>query len=147
MIRVRERTCRAQLAHRIPVGRKSEEFHDTPAPLKYLFTHCSYTALCMCALSPARLPLGRRNDFFFSFFFLFDPPRHMEFLGQGSDLSHSCDLCHSGGGNARSLIHCAQPGIEPASHCCRDTTIPIAPQQELKNDFLFIPLLPIIPST
>ena len=28
------------------------------------------------------------------------------------------------------LTHCAGPGIEPASWCCRDTSDPISPQQE-----------------
>ena len=40
--------------------------------------------------------------------------RHMEFPGQGSDLSHRCDLCHSCG-NTGSLTHCAGPGIKPVS--------------------------------
>ena len=31
------------------------------------------------------------------------------------------------------LIHCAGPGMEPASLCCRDTTDPVAPQWELPN--------------
>ena len=40
----------------------------------------------------------------------------MEFPGQGSDLSHSCDLLCSCG-NAGSLTHCARLEIKPASHC------------------------------
>ena len=36
-----------------------------------------------------------------------------KFLGQGSNLSHSCDLRHSCG-NAGSLTHCTGPGIKPA---------------------------------
>ena len=51
--------------------------------------------------------------------------RHMEFLGQRSDVSHSCS-------NARSLTHCAGPGIESATQCFRDTANPISPQQELQ---------------
>ena len=50
-------------------------------------------------------------------FFLFSflaAPWYMEFLGQGSDRSHSCDLSHSCS-NARSSRHCAGPGMEPAS--------------------------------
>ena len=60
--------------------------------------------------SPGTLPVshcvtsGRQNPikilFFFSFFFCFFPflaaPWHMEFPGLGSDLSLSCNLCHSG---------------------------------------------------
>ena len=37
-----------------------------------------------------------------------------KFLGEGSNLSCICNLHHSCG-NADSLIHCARPGIEPAS--------------------------------
>ena len=36
-----------------------------------------------------------------------------KFVGQGSNLSHSCDLCHSCG-NAGLLAHCTGWGIEPA---------------------------------
>ena len=39
-------------------------------------------------------------------------PSRQEFLGQGSDLSRICNLSCSYG-NARSLTHCASPGIEP----------------------------------
>ena len=42
----------------------------------------------------------------------------MESPGQRSDPSHSC-------GNARPLIHCVGPGIEPASQCCRVSPIPL----------------------
>ena len=52
-------------------------------------------------------------------------PWHMEFPGQGSDVSHSC-------GNTR-------PGIEPVSWHSRDAAAakPIAPQQELPQ-YLFL---------
>ena len=36
--------------------------------------------------------------------------QHMNFLGWGLNLSHSCNLCHSYG-NAGSLTHCATVGI------------------------------------
>ena len=59
--------------------------------------------------------------------------KHMEFLGQGSDLSCSCSLCHSCNlrhscSNARSLTHCAGLRIEPVPRSFRDTANPIAPQ-------------------
>ena len=55
--------------------------------------------------------------FFFSFFFsLLAAPRHMEFPGRGSDLSHSFNLCHSCG-NARSLNPLFQTG---ESNLCPD---------------------------
>ena len=54
----------------------------------------------------------------------------MEFLGQGSNLSHSCDLCCSCS-NARSLTHCAGPGIKPASRRSGVPANPVVQQQEL----------------
>ena len=51
--------------------------------------------------------------FFFSFLFL-AALWHMEFRGQGSDLSHSCDLLHSCG-NAGSLTYYVRLGIKPVS--------------------------------
>ena len=57
-------------------------------------------------------------------------PWNMEFLGQGLDLTHSCDLscsCFSAG----SLTHCAGPGIEPESQSSREAADPIVPQREL----------------
>ena len=57
-------------------------------------------------------------------------PRHMEISGQGSDLSHSCDLsCNRD--NVGSLTHCARPGIKPVSQCSQDAADPVAPQREL----------------
>ena len=63
----------------------------------------------------------------------------MESLGQGSDPSRSCNLSCSGG-HARSLTHCAGPGIEPASQCPQEAADPIAPQCELHILLLFMPL-------
>ena len=60
--------------------------------------------------------------------------RHMEFLGQGSDLSCSYS-------NTRSLILCARPGIEPVSLDCRNTPDPIVPQQEPPASLLQSPRL------
>ena len=54
----------------------------------------------------------------------------MEFQGQGSDPSHSCDLSHSCS-DARSLTHCAGPEIKLVSQCSQDTANPIVPQWEL----------------
>ena len=74
-------------------------------------------------------------------FYLFTQvaPRHMEFLGQGSDPSCSGDLRHSCGSNIRSLTHCVGLGIEPASQgsprcgwsCCPTAGTP--PRQILAN--------------
>ena len=64
--------------------------------------------------------------------FFFGHPRRMEFPGQGSDLSCSCDLCHSCS-NMGSLTYCAGPGIEPTSQRSREATDPVAPQRELPD--------------
>ena len=52
---------------------------------------------------------------------------HMEFLGQESDPSCSCDLGLSYS-NARPLTHCAGLGIEPVSQCSKHTAGPVVPQ-------------------
>ena len=57
-----------------------------------------------------------------SFFLFLATPQRMEFPGQGSDPSCSCNLSHSCG-NTRSLTHCARPGIKPASQCSQDPLI------------------------
>ena len=60
----------------------------------------------------------------------------MEFLGQGSVPSHSCDLQHSCG-NTRSLTHSAWLGIKAESQCSRNATNPTVPQWELlEQEFL-----------
>ena len=64
---------------------------------------------------------------FFSFFPTFLPAQqHMEFPGQVSDQSHSCDLHHSCG-NTGFLTHCARPGLQPVSQPSRDATASIVP--------------------
>ena len=73
------------------------------------------------------------TSLFFLFFLFLATPWPMEFLGQGSDPSHSCNLCCSYG-NTRSLNPLCQPGIKPMSWCCRDSVNPIAPQRA----FLFL---------
>ena len=71
-----------------------------------------------------------------TYFMLFvATPRHMEFPDQGSDPSHSCDLCCSSS-NPGSLTHCARPGIKPASWHFRNATDPVAPQWNSKCSFL-----------
>ena len=41
--------------------------------------------------------------------------------------------------NARSLTHCARPGIKPVSQHSQDTTNPVAPQWELLETFISKP--------
>ena len=48
--------------------------------------------------------------------------QYMEFPGQGSDPSCSCNLRHSGG-KAGSFNPLCWMGINPASWCCRDATM------------------------
>ena len=70
--------------------------------------------------------------------FFFGCPSNMEFLGQGSDLSHSCNLscCYS----TRALNHCAGLGIEPVSQSSQDAADPVAPQRELQWLAFFLSL-------
>ena len=62
-------------------------------------------------------------------------PWHMEFPGQGSDRSRSCNLSHSC--NARSLTDCAGLGIKPVSQRPQDIANPIALQREPPQDWDF----------
>ena len=66
----------------------------------------------------------------FYFFFFGHPETYRVPGGQGLDLSHICDL-HCSCGTAGSLTHCAELGIEPVTHCSRNTANPNAPQWEL----------------
>ena len=59
--------------------------------------------------------------------------QHMEFLGQESDLSCSCDPSHRGG-NSRSFTHCARLGIKPAPKTCWS----LAPEPELLLISIFL---------
>ena len=69
-------------------------------------------------------PKNQGSNFFFSFvcllwlFYFLAASQYMGFLGQRSDLSHSCDLYYSCI-NDRSLTHCAGLGIKPVFQCCR----------------------------
>ena len=69
-----------------------------------------HLVVCMVLTTPERLLRRRMCHFFFDFIYLFSPfgrPVAMEFLSQGSDLSHNCDLSCTCG-NARSLTLGAQ---------------------------------------
>ena len=63
---------------------------------------------------------GNHSSYIFAFLgfvlfcFVLAALQHMEFMGQGSDLSHSCDLYRSYS-NARSFSPLCRPGIKPAS--------------------------------
>lgn len=72
---------------------------------------------------------------FLSFFFFLATPWHVEFPSQGSDLSHSCDLCCTWG-NTGSLTHCTGPGIELVSQLSQDAANPTRPQQKLQSSLL-----------
>ena len=56
------------------------------------------------------------RSFIYLFIYFISSPRHMEFPGQGSDLSHTCNLCQSCG-KPGSLTPCSRLGISPASQC------------------------------
>ena len=80
--------------------------------------------------------LDDSSDSFYLFYCVFVAAQWpVEFLGQGLDLSHSCNLCSCS--NVRSLTHCAGMGIEPASQWSRDTTHLVGPQREFPR-FLLI---------
>ena len=49
--------------------------------------------------------------------------QHMQFLGQGSELSCSCSCS-----NTRTLTHRVGPGIVPVSQGSKDITDPIVPK-------------------
>ena len=73
-------------------------------------------------------------------FLFFGFPKHVEFLGQGSDSSHSCDLSRSCS-NAGSLTHWVRPGIKPASLCAEIPWIPLCHSgnsSKFFNFFFFI---------
>ena len=67
---------------------------------------------------------------FFILFSFLAAPQHMTFLGQGSDLSYSYDLCQSCS-NAISFNTLCELGIKPESWCCRDAGDLVVPQWEL----------------
>ena len=73
-----------------------------------------YCGFFVCFMAPLHRDLSCCSQilFFFSFLFFFffsAALEHMEFPGQGSDLSHSCDLCRSCG-NAGSFNPLYQAG-------------------------------------
>ena len=70
--------------------------------------------------------------FFFLFWSFLAALRHMEFLGQGTDPSCSCNLSCSCG-DPGSLTHRARLGIKPAFQCSQDSADPVVPQWELLN--------------
>ena len=86
-----------------------------------------------CSVSPQdRKKDNAKTEFPLSSFFL-AALRHVEFPGQGSDLSCSCTPVANytaAGARPDPLTHCARPGIEPVSWQCRDTADPTAPQRE-----------------
>ena len=65
------------------------------------------------------------------FFFFLAIQWHMEFPGQGSDLSHSCNL-HCSFSKVGFLTHCAGAGIKPAVQSSKVIVDLIAPQRELR---------------
>ena len=72
-----------------------------------------WTCILMDA-SPVHLRWATKGTPYFLFFLFLVIWQHMEFPGQGSDPSRSCDLSYTCS-NAGSLTHCARPRIEPTS--------------------------------
>ena len=77
--------------------------------------------------------VGVMNYWVFFFHFL-ATSWDMECPGQGSDLSHSCNLSHSCS-SAGSLTHCVRLGIEPASQRSQDTAHLVVPHRERLSFF------------
>ena len=75
---------------------------DDFIPAAFINTRCSHIYIW-----------GFFSFFFFSFLFFTCTHGIWKFLGQGWNLSQSCDLCHNCS-NTRSLMHCTGPGIKPA---------------------------------
>ena len=71
----------------------------------------------------------------FFFFFFSAAPRHMEFLLQGSDVSHSCNLHHSYG-NANPLTQCSRLGIRLHPVRAETVTIPLCHSGNSCSHFL-----------
>ena len=83
-------------------------------PLFPTLSRTQHSFRCHC---DAKTSFG--SYFIFSFLAIL---QHMELWGQGSELSHSCDLRHS---NTGSLTHCAGPGTEPAPSAPETPPIPL----------------------
>ena len=71
-----------------------------------------------------------------SFFSFLATLWYMEFLSQGSDRTAFTTYA-AAVAVLNPVTHCAWPGIEPASWCCRDPDDPIMPQRELLIFFFF----------
>ena len=74
-----------------------------------------------------------KDNFFFSFL---STPQHLEFLGQGSDPSYSCDL-HCIWSNTRSLTHCAGPGSNLSPSTAEMLQIPLCHSGNSKANVFF----------
>ena len=91
-------------------------------------THLPLQPTLMCSFRPAmishltRPPLISPRGLLLFFLFL-TTLLHMDFPGQGSDPRYSFDPSCSCG-KARSLTHCARPGIKPTS---QDIVDPVGP--------------------
>ena len=71
------------------------------------------------------------------FLFLFWPPHGIWNSWARDQIQAEVATYATVGSNARSLTHCARPGIKSSSQRSQDTADPIAPQQELPI-FLFL---------
>ena len=78
---------------------------------------CSLSHSCGNTRSLTCCAKGTSQESFSGFFSFLATPQHMEFPGQGSDMSHSFDL----------FFNCVGLGIESEYRCYRDATDPIVP--------------------
>lgn len=71
-------------------------------------------------------------DYYYYYYYYLATPQHLELLGQGSDPNLSLELsCCCG--NAKSLTHFAEPGIELESQSSQDAADPVLPHRELQK--------------
>jgi len=77
------------------------------------------------------------EDFFSCLFFFLVTPRHMGVWSSWArdQIRDSVVTYAAAAATQDPLTHCAKPGIELASWQCRDSTDPVAPWQELQEDF------------
>ena len=70
--------------------------------------------------------------YFIFFYFYFLPPYDIWSSRAGDQIQATFVTCIAAGLTSDLLIHCAGPGIKPASWCCRDASDPIMPEQVFK---------------
>ena len=84
--------------------------HGLSQEIRYSFLCCTQGPYCLSILNVIVFFMVNQNFCLFRNIFINCIYGIWKFPGQGSNLSHSCSLCHSCG-NTGSLAHCAVLGI------------------------------------